>query len=259
MQFQVPEPGLELVVAGINRRPMLSKWILFAAIHYYLAVYVGTDSLPECLDIPTLDSDLNFAYCNQPLFITFLPKTEQNEFIDNICGTLFPLPDDPNTYNLYFSTVYCDGSTRIESYIFTDIEPGRYRGSNPFCTYTTNVIGYAGCDTYVQYRCLEFGDCDGQPSVVGISTSCRPLGLSCLQKIEDILDDAGVPKSEYVVLPMKLPNRCVTEKLCINNFEGDLYCALNLPNPQPALLPPLLPNPLIAPPPLSSILPGPFG
>uniref|UniRef100_A0A1B6EWT6 Uncharacterized protein n=2 Tax=Cuerna arida TaxID=1464854 RepID=A0A1B6EWT6_9HEMI len=240
---------------------MLTKRILFAAINYYLAVFVGTHGSPQCLDVPTIDSDLNFAYCNQPIFVTFLPKTDQNEIVDNICATLFPLADNPNTYTIYFSTVYCDGSTKVETYVFTDVELGRYRGSNPFCTYTSNVIGFAGCDTYVNYRCFEFGDCDGQSSVLGLSPSCRPLGLSCLQKIEEILDNAGVPKAEYIVLPMKLPNRCVTEQLCINNIEGDFYCALNLPKPQPALLPPLLPNGVIPPPPftLGSILPGLLG
>lgn len=45
------------------------------------------------------------AYCDQPLFVTFAPRTEENQLLDNVCYTYFPLPDDPNTYQLYISRV----------------------------------------------------------------------------------------------------------------------------------------------------------
>ncbi|KAG8273444.1 hypothetical protein J6590_019149 [Homalodisca vitripennis] len=193
------------------------------------------DGKQRCMECETIDFSLNDAYCKQPLFVNFLPNTERHCLIDNICYTYFPLPDDPYTFNLYRAIVFCDGSTIIETTIVTELEIGRYRGGDPYCTFTSNVIGYAGCDTYVMYRCLLFGECteDSQVVVYGLSPSCLPLGISCTQKVAQIVEDAGFPEIEFIALPMKLPNRCVTEQICVNNIEGNFFRALNLPLPEP--------------------------
>uniref|UniRef100_A0A1B6GKD1 Uncharacterized protein n=1 Tax=Cuerna arida TaxID=1464854 RepID=A0A1B6GKD1_9HEMI len=188
-----------------------------------------------CMNVETIDFSLKDAFRVQPLFVNFLPKTDRHCLIDNICYTYFPLPDDPFTYNLYRSIVFGDDSSIIETTIVTDLEVGRYRGGDPYCTFTSNVIGYAGCDTYVMYRCLIFGECteDSQVVLYGLSSSCLPLGISCTQKVAQIVADAGFPEIEFIALPMKLQNRCVTEQICINNFEGNFHRALNLPQPPP--------------------------
>jgi len=173
-----------------------------------------------CANVQSIDRSLRDAYCDQPQFVTFAPKTEEVTLIDNICYTLFPLPDDPNTYQLYISRVYCDGSTDINSYIVTDIELGVFRAASPYCTFTDTVFGYAGCDTYLMYRCYLYGDCEqydeGVANVFGLSPLCRPMGLSCLRKVEEIVRDNCLPEQDYYALPMKLPNKCVTSQICVN-------------------------------------------
>ncbi|KAG8310397.1 hypothetical protein J6590_108847 [Homalodisca vitripennis] len=188
-----------------------------------LALLVGvvTASSKECDKVDPIDRSLKDNYCDQPLFVTFAPKTEEITLIDNICYTYFPLPDDPNTYQLYISRVYCDGSTDINSYIITDIELGVFRGASPYCTFTDSVFGYAGCDTYLIYRCMLYGDCEmydeSVSPVFGLSPLCRPLGLSCLRKVEEIVRDNCLPEQDYYALPMKLPNKCVTSQICVNS------------------------------------------
>jgi len=173
-----------------------------------------------CQDVDAIDRSLRDQYCDQPLFLTFAPKTEENTLLDNVCYTYFPLPDDPNTYQLYISRVYCDGSTDINSYIITDIELGVYRGASPYCTFTDTVFGYAGCDTYLVYRCVLYGECEaddeGATPVLGLSPLCRPMGLSCLRKVEEIVRDNCLEEQDYYALPMKLPNKCVTSQICVN-------------------------------------------
>ncbi|XP_054280618.1 uncharacterized protein LOC128998490 [Macrosteles quadrilineatus] len=183
-----------------------------------------------CYDVDTIDRSLRDEYCDQPLFVTFLPKSSESELLDNICYTYFPLPDDPDTFQVYISRVFCDGSNDITSFIGTQIELGVNRKANPFCTLTDSFFGYAGCDTYLAYRCYEYGDCSSVGDtdsgvVLGFSPQCRTIGLSCLRKVEEIVRDNCLPDQDYYVLPMKLPNRCVTQQLCLqppNPFYGAL-------------------------------------
>lgn len=53
----------------------------------------------------------------------------------------------------------------------------------------------------------------------GLSQSCRQISISCLQKIEDIIQSNGIPEQDYVALPMKLPTQCVFEPVC--TFKGE--------------------------------------
>uniref|UniRef100_A0A1B6LH97 Uncharacterized protein n=2 Tax=Graphocephala atropunctata TaxID=36148 RepID=A0A1B6LH97_9HEMI len=172
----------------------------------------------DCCDVDAIDRSLRDEYCDQPLFVTFAPKTEENTLIDNICISYFPLPDDPDTFQIYVSRVYCDGSNDITSQIGTQIELGVSRKANPYCTVTDTVFGYAGCDTYLVYRCENYGNCmsDGvSANVYGVSALCRAIGLSCLHKVEEIVSENELPEQEFYVFPMKLPNRCVNQQLCL--------------------------------------------
>ncbi|XP_046683119.1 uncharacterized protein LOC124369264 [Homalodisca vitripennis] len=83
-----------------------------------------------------------------------------------------------------------------------------------FFTFTETYFGYAGCDTYLTLHCNEFGS-DVPPSIFTSSFSCRPIGLSCLHKIEEIIQESGLRSMEFYALPMKLPNRCVTQQACV--------------------------------------------
>ncbi|XP_054280763.1 uncharacterized protein LOC128998586 [Macrosteles quadrilineatus] len=168
-------------------------------------------------NINAIDFTVNNAYCEQPLFVTFVQRTEENLVLDNVCYTYFPLPDDPETFQVYEAKVYCDGSLEIASFIGTVFERGVSKYGSPYCTYTDTVFGYAGCDTYLVYRCFEYGDCDGvdHQLIFGVSSSCTTIGLSCLRKVEEIVDENKIKNHEYIVLPMKLPNKCVTQQLCL--------------------------------------------
>lgn len=59
-------------------------------------------------------------------------------------------------------------------------------------------------------------DDEGVYPVFGISPLCRPIGLSCLRKVEEIVRDNCLPEQDYYALPMKLPNKCVTSQICVN-------------------------------------------
>lgn len=65
------------------------------------------------------------------------------------------------------------------------------------------------------YLYYHFETEDFDPFVFGASPLCKPLGLSCLRKIEEIIRDKNLPETDFYVLPMKLPNRCVTQQLCL--------------------------------------------
>ncbi|XP_046683118.1 uncharacterized protein LOC124369263 [Homalodisca vitripennis] len=172
------------------------------------------NSKQQCKSVKTIDISLNEIFCNQPVFLTLVEKLPEWELIDNVCVTLFPLPDDPSTFIIYSSRVYCDGSNEVVTTIATDITTGTYRRANPYSTFTQYVFGYAGCDTYLLYNCPEFGETYLDLTIFGTSYDCRPIGLSCLRKIEEIVIDSGLPYPEFYVLPMKLPNRCVTQQVC---------------------------------------------
>ncbi|XP_054278687.1 uncharacterized protein LOC128997129 isoform X2 [Macrosteles quadrilineatus] len=184
----------------------------------------------ECSPPTTIDGTLNKLICDQPVFYTILPKTEESVLLDNVCLTYFPLPDDPNTAMLYISSVYCDGSNSIQSTIISSIGRGSFRSANPMSTMSYYVFGYAGCDTFLGYVCSDYG-ASSPPYVVGASSSCRPIGLSCLRKVEEIISNAGVPEQDMYILPMKLPNRCVTQQACIlppNPFYNSLGPSVGL-------------------------------
>ncbi|KAG8322130.1 hypothetical protein J6590_029828 [Homalodisca vitripennis] len=73
---------------------------------------------------------------------------------------------------------------------------------------------------------------NGPSMVFGVSTQCRPLGLSCLSKVEKIIKENGLPDVSNYVLPMKLPHRCVTQRQCfIPNSVSQFHKALGLPGP----------------------------
>ncbi|XP_054280504.1 uncharacterized protein LOC128998410 [Macrosteles quadrilineatus] len=188
-----------------------------------------------CLSVDTIDRSIRENYCDQPLFVTFVPKTEENTLLDNICYTYFPLPDDPNTFQIYESRVFCDGSSDVVSFIGTQFDLGVQRYANPYCTSSEIYFGYAGCDTYLVYSCNNFGNCNNygsSPCIYGISAQCRSIGLSCLRKVEEIVSDNCLPDLEYYVLPMKLPNRCVTQQNCLNPTAGNqFYKALGFTGP----------------------------
>uniref|UniRef100_A0A1B6LMK1 Uncharacterized protein n=1 Tax=Graphocephala atropunctata TaxID=36148 RepID=A0A1B6LMK1_9HEMI len=191
----------------------------------------GSSSYSDGLD--TVDYSLRDMFCDQPLFVNFAIKTEEIQLVDNACITSFPLPDDPNTYQLYYSRVFCDGSSDVVSFIATDIERGIIRSANPFVTVTNIVFGYVGCDTYLLIRNTNFG-CSGEPEpyVFGMSPNCRPLGLSCLRKVEEIVGSSCLPEIDYYVLPQKLPNRCVTQQICINpTANNQFYKSIGLSRP----------------------------
>ncbi|KAG8322141.1 uncharacterized protein LOC124368533 isoform X2 [Homalodisca vitripennis] len=168
-------------------------------------------------NLNTINFSLHDSYCQQPLFVTFAQKTEENLMLDNICLTFFPLPDDSETFQVYMSKIYCDGSSEIISFVATQMETGISKFASPYCTFTDTVFGYAGCDTYLVYRCFEFGDCGSVDGtlVFGLSKQCKTIGLSCLRKVEEIVEESKIRNKEYYVLPMKLPNQCVTQQLCV--------------------------------------------
>ncbi|XP_054281085.1 uncharacterized protein LOC128998765 isoform X3 [Macrosteles quadrilineatus] len=176
----------------------------------------------QCLDVKASAWTLSNMYRDQPLFMNFRPRTEEAMLIDNICYTFFPLPDDQFTYVMYSSTVYRDGSNLIESDIVTDVQLGIFRAASPYCTYKDHVLGYAGCDTFVMYRCYMSSDCRNKNALFtfGLSQSCKQISISCLQKIEDIIQGNGIPEQDYVALPMKLPTKCVFEPVC--TFKGEV-------------------------------------
>jgi len=191
------------------------------------------DSAARCYEAPAVDWSFTEILEEQPIFVAFLPKTETNQLIDNICYTVFPTADDPLTITMYMSTVYQDGSYSVESNIGTELSNGMKIVADPFCTILAYFPGYAGCNVHVAYWCFLFGDCTAFPGpyLLGLSTEPVPLALSCLRAVEDIVLDAGFPSDlEFVILPMKLPNRCVTQQLCVNNAQGGtFYEAMGLP------------------------------
>lgn len=83
-------------------------------------------------------------------------------------------------------------------------------------------------------------DCEGGlGGVYGISKLCRPMGLSCLKKVEEVICDHGIPEQPYYVLPMQLPNKCVTSQICINEppvVEFQRAAGLPLERPRRRLL-----------------------
>jgi len=178
----------------------------------------------ECLTPEPIDYLLNDFYCNQPIFLAFEPRSPQVEMLDNVCVTYFPLPDDPDTYQVYTSKVYCDGSNQVTTSLKTQVRPGVHLKAAPSYTETRYTFGYVGCDTYVLSTCVEFGD-EEDAYVQGFTYQCRALALSCLAKVEEVLADACFPEDDYYILPMKLPNRCVTQQLCVlptNPFYPEL-------------------------------------
>uniref|UniRef100_A0A1B6LLD3 CUB domain-containing protein n=1 Tax=Graphocephala atropunctata TaxID=36148 RepID=A0A1B6LLD3_9HEMI len=191
----------------------------------------GGSTFAQGLD--TIDYSCRDMYCDQPLFMNFAPKTEEIQLVDNSCLTFFPLPDDPNTFQVYISRVFCDGSSDVTSFITTDIERGVSRDANPFVTRTYVVFGYAGCDTHLLLGYDTFGDSgEPDPYVFGLSPNCRPLGLSCLRKVEEIVGSSCLPELDYYVLPQKLPNRCVTQQICINpTANNQFYKGIGLSRP----------------------------
>lgn len=65
------------------------------------------------------------------------------------------------------------------------------------------------------YICIsDCGSVDGT-LVFGLSPQPYTIGISCLRKVEEIVESAHIRAHEYYVLPMKLPNRCVTQQLCL--------------------------------------------
>uniref|UniRef100_A0A1B6GQE0 Uncharacterized protein n=1 Tax=Cuerna arida TaxID=1464854 RepID=A0A1B6GQE0_9HEMI len=201
---------------------------------YLVASVAAKKGSSDCYDLDSIDRSLRDSHCEQPLFVTFAPKTEEYTLIDNICITYFPLPDNPDTFQIYYSRVYCDGSNDITSLIGTQLEIGVSRIADPYCTLTETTFGYAGCDTYLVYRCVNYGACVGEESktnVFGISPLCRSIGLSCLHKVEEIVSENGLPEQEFYVFPMKLPNRCVNQQLCLqppNPFFNTLHPGVTL-------------------------------
>ncbi|XP_054278682.1 uncharacterized protein LOC128997125 [Macrosteles quadrilineatus] len=167
----------------------------------------------ECLKPATTDITVQDFLCSQPYFFSFLPKDENNVLLDNVCLTFIPLPEDPNTVVEYSSFVYCDGSNYVESFVTTAGAKGTFVAGNPRATYRDYIVGYAGCDIQVVYRCPLFGD-STPPYTFGLTTSCTSMGLSCMRKVEEVITNAGLPESEYYILPNKLPNRCVTRAAC---------------------------------------------
>uniref|UniRef100_A0A1B6LX49 Uncharacterized protein n=2 Tax=Graphocephala atropunctata TaxID=36148 RepID=A0A1B6LX49_9HEMI len=192
----------------------------------------------SCLDVKPSAWTLSNMYRDQPLYMNFRPRTEEAMLIDNICYTFFPLPDDQFTYVMYSSTVYRDGSNLIESDIVTDVQLGIFRAASPYCTYKDHVLGYAGCDTFVMYRCYLSNDCRSKVGLFtfGLSQSCKQISISCLQKIEDIIQGNGIPEQDYVALPMKLPTRCVFDPVC--TFKGEVKFFNTIGNTQSEILKP---------------------
>lgn len=67
-----------------------------------------------------------------------------------------------------------------------------------------------------------FPDCRNKNALFtfGLSQSCKQISISCLQKIEDIIQGNGIPEQDYVALPMKLPTRCIFDPEC--DFKGEV-------------------------------------
>ncbi|KAG8322134.1 uncharacterized protein LOC124368535 isoform X2 [Homalodisca vitripennis] len=185
---------------------------LYLLVFNFLAPAV--DSSDSCKNVQTVDAGLYKAYCDGPFFQSLLPDTEENRLLDNVCFTFFPAPDDPNTYFGYEARVYCDGSYSVMSFVGLQASTGIQIVATPFVTATDHTIGYPGCDIYLIYRCSNFG-ASFDPFVYAASFTCNPVGLSCLRKVEELIRDRGLPEQDFYVLPMKLPNRCVTQQLCI--------------------------------------------
>ncbi|XP_046683120.1 uncharacterized protein LOC124369266 [Homalodisca vitripennis] len=183
-----------------------------------------------CLKLQPITRSLKDEYCDQPLFAAFLPNTEENRLLDNICYTYFPLPDDPNTYQVFYSRVYSDGSSNVVSIISTNYANGVVRAANPYCTNLNTFFGNVGCDTFLVYQCTEYGVCgDYDPYIFGVSRKGQPIGLSCMRKVHEILETNNITGTDFFLLPMKLPNRCVTQKLCVNPpLRNRFYKALGL-------------------------------
>ncbi|XP_046683112.1 uncharacterized protein LOC124369259 isoform X2 [Homalodisca vitripennis] len=198
-----------------------------------------------CLDVKPSAWTLSNMYRDQPLYMNFRPRTEEAMLIDNICYTFFPLPDDQFTYVMYSSTVYRDGSNLIESDIVTDVQLGIFRAASPYCTYKDHVLGYAGCDTFVMYRCYLSNDCRSKVALYtfGLSQSCKQISISCLQKIEDIIQGNGIPEQDYVALPMRLPTKCVFDPVCTFKAEVEFFNTVGIT--QTEILTPVKEEPII--------------
>ncbi|XP_054269000.1 uncharacterized protein LOC128990584 [Macrosteles quadrilineatus] len=184
----------------------------------------------KCYTPETIDYSLRGEFCDQPIFSVVVPKTEEFILLDNICYTYFPLPDDPSTFTLYEARVYCDGSFTVTTNVATEIGIGQSIIANPYGTVRDYIIGYAGCDTYLVYRCFVFG-AEEPDYIAGFSPKCQPIGLSCLRKVKEIISERGLPEVDYYILPNKLPNRCVTQQLCIqppNPFYNNLHSVAKL-------------------------------
>uniref|UniRef100_A0A1B6LVD8 Spaetzle domain-containing protein n=1 Tax=Graphocephala atropunctata TaxID=36148 RepID=A0A1B6LVD8_9HEMI len=210
---------------------MFRAIVLLMAVTTSRAARGGSDS--HCLNLPKINRNLRDVFCDQPLYANIIQRNEFTEMLDNICVTYFPLPDDPNTYHIYISRTYCDGSHAVRSYYQVDVEPGMVMAGNPDVTYLYTYFAYAGCSTDLIYRCTLFGEADAEdPYVYGISPICNPIGLSCLRKVQEILEENGLGDLEFYVLPQKLPYRCISQRACVvPSNNNQFYKSVGLPGP----------------------------
>lgn len=92
---------------------------------------------------------------------------------------------------------------------------------DPFFTLRNDVLFTWTCYKIIYGSILRnlfwFSDCGSVDGtlVFGLSPQPYTIGISCLRKVEEIVESAHIRAHEYYVLPMKLPNRCVTQQLCL--------------------------------------------
>ncbi|KAG8273447.1 hypothetical protein J6590_019154 [Homalodisca vitripennis] len=77
----------------------------------------------------------------------------------------------------------------------------------------------------------------------GLSQSCKQISISCLQKIEDIIQGNGIPEQDYVALPMRLPTKCVFDPVCTFKAEVEFFNTVGIT--QTEILTPVKEEPII--------------
>lgn len=95
--------------------------------------------------------------------------------------------------------------------------------------------------TIFKYATL-FSDCRNKNALFtfGLSQSCKQISISCLQKIEDIIQGNGIPEQDYVALPMKLPTKCIFDPVCTFKEEVEFFNTVGVT--QSELISPIIPE-----------------
>lgn len=65
----------------------------------------------------------------------------------------------------------------------------------------------------------------GNSGVFGLSNKRRPISRACLNSAKSSISNNGLPvDDDYVILPMKLPSRCVLNQVCTVASNLQRFC-----------------------------------